>query len=66
MILAGSEIEPISRKLRPLLSTSQFRAHVSDPLREITRVINKHVFEEATLETKKLAQRLEEDAGARA
>jgi hypothetical protein len=51
-IHVGSDVSAISDPLQPLFRRDMFRPNLSDPLREITRVINKHAFGEATEETR--------------
>jgi hypothetical protein len=60
-IQAGADIKPVSDALLPLLDTPQFKEHVSGPMTEITRLINKHVFGEASEKTKQLVKSWEEE-----
>lgn len=61
-IQAGVSIEAVSTKLISLFDTIEFREAVSDPLGEITRIINKHVFGEASSETQSLVKSLNSEA----
>jgi len=59
LVQPGTQIKPVSEKLVPLFNGTQFRTKVSLPLREITRLINKHAFGEASSETRELVSSLE-------
>lgn len=50
-VAAGAEIKPVSCALQGLFRKSDFRANATEPLNEITLLINKHVFGKASAET---------------
>lgn len=62
---AGADVKPVSDSLQPLFDKDDFRAHVTQPLNEITRLINRHVFGEASQETQELMAEIEGRDGDR-
>lgn len=44
IIQAGAPLDIVSTKLEPLFKKTNFRTNATDPLTEITRLINEHVF----------------------
>lgn len=64
-IHAGTDVAVVSDALQPLFRKDPFRTNMSDPVREITRLINAHVFGEALPATREALKRVDEaDAAA--
>jgi hypothetical protein len=55
---AGTDVAVVSEALQCLFRKVPFRANMSDPLRQITRLINEHVFGKATEKTREALNRV--------
>ena len=52
-VRTGTDLSPVSASLQPLFRKEPFRAHMSRPLRHLTRLVNEQLFGPATEATKK-------------